>query len=152
MFLNRTTLAITLNHKPIIGFTSSAFDLLHAGHMVMLQEAREKCDYLIVGLLVDPTVDRPDTKNAPIQSVAERYLQLSGCKYVNEVIPFQTERDLIDLILTINPDIRFVGEEYRDKNHTGVGLCPIFYNSRRHTFSSTELRSRIEKTISKKVV
>lgn len=125
-----------------IGFTASTFDLFHAGHVVMLMEAKSLCDYLIVGLLVDPTKDR-QTKNKPIQSVFERYIQVSACKWVNEVIPFETEKDLVDMILTINPDIRIVGEEYIGKDHTGKGLCPIHYNKRRHSFSSTELRKRV---------
>lgn len=145
MFLNKKEMAERLGRPPIIGFTCSTFDLFHAGHVVMLQDAAALCDYLIVGLLVDPTVDRADSKNKPIQSVMERYLQISACKYVDEVIPFQTEADLVDLILVINPDIRIVGEEYRGKEHTGVGLCPIHYNKRRHSFSTTELRDRVLK-------
>lgn len=149
MFLDRKSLAERLGRKPIIGFTCSTFDLLHAGHVVMLQEAREKCDYLVVGLLVDPTRDRPDSKNPPIQSMVERYIQVSGCKYVDEIIPFETEKDIVDLILTINPDIRFVGEEYEGVEHTGKGLCPIHYNKRRHSFSSSELRDRVVKETNK---
>lgn len=129
-----------------IGFSCSTFDLFHAGHTVMLMEAKSLCDYLIVGLLVDPTKDRPDTKNSPVQSVFERYLQLSACKYVDEVIPFETEKDLEDMILTINPDIRIVGEEYQNTEHTGKGLCPIHYNKRRHSFSTSELRERVIKS------
>ena len=127
-----------------IGFTCSTFDLFHAGHNVMLMEAKQMCDYLIVGLLVDPTKDRPDTKNKPVQSVFERYIQLASCKYIDEIIPFETEKDLIDMILTINPDIRIVGEEYKGTDHTGVGLCHIHYNKRRHSFSTSELRTRIQ--------
>ena len=145
MFLNKKELEAKLGRLPIVGFTCSTFDLFHAGHVVMLQEAAILCDYLIVGLLVDPTLDRADSKNKPIQSVMERYLQVSACKYVDEVIPFQSEADLVDLILAINPDIRIVGEEYRGKDHTGVGLCPIHYNKRRHSFSTTELRDRVLK-------
>lgn len=146
MFLDKVAIAKKVG-KPVeevrIGFTASTFDLFHAGHIVMLQEARSLCDYLIVGLLVDPTKDRPDTKNAPIQSVFERYVQVSSCRVVDEVIPFETEKDLEDMILTINPDIRIVGEEYKDTNHTGKDLCPIHYNKRRHSFSSTDLRKRV---------
>ena len=145
MFLNRVLLREKLGRKPIIGFTCSAFDLFHAGHVVMLQESKEMCDYLIVGLLIDPTVDRADTKNKPIQSVIERYLQVAGCKYVDEIIPFEKEQDIVDLILTINPDIRIVGEEYENTNHTGKGLCTIHYNKRRHSFSTSELRDRVTK-------
>lgn len=143
MFLNKSSLKVSLGRDPVIGFTCSTFDMFHAGHVVMLQEARELCDYLIVGLLVDPTLDRPDSKNKPVQGIAERYLQLSGCKYVDEIIPFEKEQDIVDLVLTINPDIRIVGEEYKDKEHTGKGLCPIYYNKRRHSFSSTELKDRV---------
>jgi glycerol-3-phosphate cytidylyltransferase len=109
----------------------------------MLQEAKELCDYLVVGLLSDPTVDRPDSKNKPVQSMVERYLQVSGCKYVDEVIPFEREQDIVDLILILNPDVRIVGEEYQGKEHTGKGLCPVHYNKRRHSFSTTELRDRV---------
>lgn len=148
MFLDKRQIAKKLG-KPIdeiiVGFTSSAFDLFHAGHIVMLQEAKSKCDYLVVGLLTDPTIDRPDTKNKPIQSVFERYIQASSCRWVDELIPFESEKDLEDMILTINPDIRIVGEEYENQDHTGKGLCDVFYNKRRHSFSSTELRNRVSK-------
>lgn len=144
MFLDKKMLEQKLGRKPIIGFTCSTFDLFHAGHVVMLQDAKEMCDYLIVGLLSDPTIDRPETKNKPIQTMLERYIQVSSCKYVDEVIPFQTEQEIIDIILTINPDIRIVGEEYEGKDHTGKGLCKVHYNKRRHSFSTTELRKRIE--------
>lgn len=146
MFLNKAKIASKLgkNVEDVkIGFTCSTFDLLHAGHIVMLQEAASLCDYLVVGLLVDPTIDRPDTKNGPVQSVFERYVQLSSCQYVDEVIPFTTEKELVDMILTIQPDIRIVGEEYKGTTHTGVGLCPIHYNKRLHSFSSTDLRERV---------
>jgi len=139
MFLDRSKLP----EGAKVGFTCSTFDLFHAGHIVMLQEAKSMCDYLIVGLLTDPTVDRPDSKNQPIQTPFERYIQLSSCKHVDEVIPFSTEQEIVDMILTINPDIRIVGEEYKDQEHTGKGLCPIHYNRRRHSFSSTELRKRV---------
>jgi glycerol-3-phosphate cytidylyltransferase len=140
--LDRAELRARLGRAPVVGFTCSTFDLLHAGHVVMLQEARELCDYLVVGLLVDPTRDRPQ-KNRPVQSVVERYLQVSACKYVDEVVPFETEADLVDLILVLNPDVRVVGEEYRGTEHTGHDLCPIHYNKRRHSFSSSELRERV---------
>ena len=126
-----------------IGFTCSTFDLLHAGHISMLAESKSKCDYLIVGLLCDPTHDRKP-KQLPIQSMFERWVQLSGISYVDMIIPFSSEQDIVDMILLIKPDIRIVGEEYKDKEHTGKGLCPIFYNSRKHSFSSTELRERIK--------
>jgi glycerol-3-phosphate cytidylyltransferase len=147
MLLDKKELAIKLG-KDIedvrVGLTASTFDLFHAGHSVMLMEAKQLCDYLIVGLLVDPTKDRPDTKNKPIQSVFERYIQISSCKYIDEIIPFESENDLVDMILTINPDIRIVGEEYKGTEHTGLGLCPIHYNKRRHSFSTSELRTRIQ--------
>ena len=131
------------SEKPKVGLTASTFDLFHAGHIVMLKEAKSLCDYLVVGLLVDPTKDRPDSKNKPVQSVFERYIQVSSCQYVDEVIPFETEQDLVDMILTINPDIRICGEEYKNKEHTGKGLCNIHYNKRRHSFSTSELRERV---------
>ncbi len=144
MFFNRKEMSEKLGRPVVLGITFSAFDLFHPGHTVMLAEAKSLCDYLIVGLLVDPTKDRPDSKNKPIQTVFERYLQLAACKYVNEIIPFETEQDIVDMILTINPDIRICGEEYKDKDHTGKGLCPIHYNKRRHSFSTTELRERVK--------
>ena len=127
-----------------IGFTCSTFDLFHAGHVAMLAEAKNQCDILYVGLLADPTIDRPDTKNKPIQTMFERYLQLDSCKYVDHIIPFQTEQEICDIILTYNFDIRIVGEEYRNVEFTGHDLCPIHYNTRRHSFSSSELRERVE--------
>lgn len=146
MFTNISEIANRLGKNPEdvkIGFTCSTFDLLHAGHIVMLQEAKSLCDYLICGLLVDPTVDRPDSKQKPVQTPFERYVQLSACRFVDEVIPFTTEQEIVDMILTIQPDIRIVGEEYRDTEHTGKGLCPIHYNKRKHSFSSTDLRKRV---------
>ena len=110
-----------------IGFTCSTFDLLHAGHVAMLAEAKSKCDFLIVGL-----------------SMFERWVQLDAISYVDMIIPFSTEQDIVDMVLTLKPDIRVVGEEYKDIEHTGKGLCPIFYNSRKHSFSSTELKERIK--------
>ena len=145
MFLDKKKLAEKLGKEPVVGFTCSTFDLFHAGHVVMLQEGKSLCDYLVVGLLTDPTIDRAETKNKPVQSVMERYLQLAACKYVDEIIPFESEKDLVDLILTINPDIRIVGEEYKGTDHNGVGLCPIHSNKRRHSFSTTQLRERVLK-------
>jgi glycerol-3-phosphate cytidylyltransferase len=108
-----------------------------------LKEARELCDYLIVGLQVDPSVDRPE-KNSPIQTVFERFTQLSACKYVDEIIPYSTEEDLLNLLQTIKIDVRIVGEEYKDKDFTGKDLnIPVFYNRRRHNISSTEMRERV---------
>jgi len=148
MFLDKKEIANKLNKDlsdVVIGFTASTFDLLHAGHLVMLQEAKSMCDYLIVGLLTDPTIDRPSDKNKPVQSIFERYVQVSSCTWVDEIVPFESEKDLLDLLLTIEPDIRFVGEEYKDKPHTGDNIkgANIYYNKRRHSFSSSNLRERI---------
>lgn len=130
------------------GITFSAFDLFHSGHVAMLKEARNKCDYLMVGLQTDPTIDRPE-KNKPIQSVFERYVQLEGCKYIDEIIPYATEQDLIDILLTYNINVRFIGEEYKTKEFTGKQLCvdkgiELYYNKRQHSFSTSGLRKRIE--------
>lgn len=127
-----------------IGFTVSTFDCLHAGHVVMLEEAKRQCDYLIVGLLSDPTIDRK-WKNKPVQSLFERFLQLKAIKYVDEIIPLDSEQDIYDCLLVLNPDIRIVGEEYKDKPFTGSDLpIEIYFNKRRHKFSSTELKDRIQ--------
>ena len=126
-----------------IGFTCGAFDLLHAGHVVMLEEAKNNCDYLIVGLQSDPTLDRSD-KNKPVQSIYERFIQLNGIKYVDEVIPYDREATLVDILNTKPIDVRFVGEEYEEKQFTGSHLpIEIYYTSRQHTFSSTDLRQRV---------
>ena len=127
-----------------VGFTCSTFDLLHAGHILMLEEAKKKCDYLIVGLQTDPTIDRK-TKNSPVQSVVERYIQLRGCKYVDEIIPYSTESDLVDILSGMHIDIRILGVEYRDKDFTGSDICKnrdieIFFNERDHRFSTSDLR------------
>lgn len=132
--------------KPI-GFTCSTFDLLHAGHILMLAEAKTICDYLIVGLQTDPTIDRPGIKNKPVQSVVERYVQLSAVKFVDEIIVYQTEKDLEDMLMFLPITIRFIGEEYEGKEFTGKNICEernikIWYNSRKHRFSSSELRQR----------
>ena len=127
-----------------VGFTCSCFDLFHAGHIMMLKEAKSVCDYLIVGLQTDPTIDRPE-KNKPIQSVVERFIQLESCKYVDEVVVYATEKDLLDILYSYPINIRVVGEEYRDKDFTGKDLTHIemYYNSRKHSFSTTELRGRV---------
>ena len=125
----------------ITGFTCSAFDFLHAGHVTMLKEAREHCDYLIVGLHTNPQIDRPE-KNKPIQSTLERYIQLKGCKFVDEIIPYDTEEDLLNILNIVQPSIRILGEEYKDKEFTGKGLVPEYFNKRRHSYSSSELRKR----------
>lgn len=131
-----------------IGFTCSTFDLLHAGHITMLKEAKNKCDYLICGLQTDPTIDRPNSKNKPIQTLVERWIQLEAIKYVDEIVVYQTEKDLEDLFFTLNMDVRIVGEEYRNTNFTGKDICEqrgieLYYNKREHSFSTTELRERI---------
>ncbi len=127
----------------IKGFTCSAFDLLHAGHVAMLEEARQQCDYLIVGLHTNPQLDRSD-KNKPLQSTFERFTQLKGCKFVDEIIPYDTERDLYNLLKIIKPDVRIVGEEYREKPFTGRDLpIKLYFNSRSHDYSTTELRKRL---------
>ena len=131
-----------------VGITFSTFDLLHAGHIAMLREAKSKCDYLIVGLQSDPTIDRPDTKNSPIQTMFERYLQLKAVEYVDEVVPYQTERDLEDILETLPINIRILGEEYRDKDFTGKDICrkrdiELHFNKREHRFSSSDLRKRV---------
>jgi glycerol-3-phosphate cytidylyltransferase len=128
----------------MIGFTCGAFDLLHAGHVVMLKEARKNCDKLVVGLQTDPSIDRQD-KNKPIQSVYERYVQLSGVKFVDEIIPYDTEQSLVDLLQSQEIDIRFIGEDYRDREFTGSDLpIEVFYTSRQHSFSSSSLRNKIK--------
>jgi glycerol-3-phosphate cytidylyltransferase len=130
--------------KNRIGFTCSCFDLFHAGHIMMLKEAKSNCDYLIVGLQTDPTIDRPE-KNRPIQSIFERFVQLDACKYVDEIVVYATEKDLIDILHSYPINVRFVGDEYKDKEFTGKDLShiEIYYNSRKHSFSTTELRGRV---------
>lgn len=128
-----------------VGFTCSTFDLFHAGHIMMLKDAKSQCDYLIVGLQTDPTLDRPDTKNKPVQSLFERFVQLQACKYVDEIIPYSTEKELVDILLSYPIDVRIIGEEYKDKHFTGRDLdIEIYYNRRRHSFSTTELRQRLK--------
>jgi len=129
----------------MIGFTCGAFDLLHAGHIVMLEEAKSNCDYLIVGLQTDPSIDREE-KNKPVQTVYERYVQLNAVQYVDEIIPYDTEQSLLDLLQSQKIDIRFIGEDYRDREFTGNDL-PIeaYYTSRQHSFSSSSLRKLILK-------
>lgn len=127
-----------------VGITASAFDFLHAGHVVMLKEAKEQCDHLIVALHVDPSKENVNKKK-PAQTLVERYIQLKGCKYVDEIIPYETEQDLIDILTTIDVHVRIIGVEYKDKNFTGLVACKslgirIHYNSRNHRFSSSALR------------
>lgn len=133
-----------------IGFTASTFDLFHAGHIMMLKEAKQQCDYLIVGLQSDPTVDR-DWKNKPVQSLFERFVQLQACKYVDEIVPYTTEKELMDILLSYSIDVRIIGEEYRDKQFTGFNLpMEVYFNSRQHSFSTTELRNRVAEAKLKK--
>jgi glycerol-3-phosphate cytidylyltransferase len=131
-----------LNSKKV-GFTASTFDLLHAGHIAMLKEAKEQCEYLIVGLQTDPTIDRAN-KNKPVQGVFERYVQLKACVYVDEVVVYATEKELRDILLSYKIDVRILGEEYQGKDFTGHNIPMEFYfNQRRHSFSTSELRQRV---------
>jgi glycerol-3-phosphate cytidylyltransferase len=143
-----------------IGITFSTFDMLHAGHIAMLSEAKNHCDYLICGLQTDPTIDRPDTKNRPVQSIVERQIQLAACRYVDEIVIYSTEQDLRDLLLILPVDVRILGVEYQGKNFSGQAECEqrgidIIFNGRDHSFSSSGLRQRVvaaehEKEIKKK--
>jgi glycerol-3-phosphate cytidylyltransferase len=131
-----------------VGITFSSFDLFHAGHVKMLEEAKEQCDYLICGLQTDPTLDRPE-KNRPIQSVVERYIQLKGFVFVNEVVPYATEQDLEDILRSFKIDVRIIGDEYANKQFTGRQYCEekgvaLFYNKREHRFSSSSLRKEVQ--------
>ena len=130
-----------------IGFTCSAFDLLHAGHIQMLRDAKSQCDYLICGLQVDPAIDR-ETKNSPVQTLVERYIQLAAVKYVDEIIPYESESDLNDILEMLPINIRILGEEYKQKDFTGKDVCrrrgiELYFNKRDHRFSSSSLRKRI---------
>jgi len=130
-----------------VGLTASTFDLLHAGHIAMLREAQENCDYLICGLQVDPSTDRPN-KNSPVQTIVERYAQLAAVKYVDEIIVYCTEADLLDIINMYPIDVRILGEEYKDKDFTGKDECrrrniQLYFNKRDHRFSSSGLRQRV---------
>tara|TARA_Y100000389_G_scaffold55377_1_gene51249 strand:- start:9668 stop:10075 length:408 start_codon:yes stop_codon:yes gene_type:complete len=131
-----------------IGFTCSTFDLLHAGHIQMLRDAKEQCDYLICGLQIDPSLDRPE-KNSPVQTIVERHTQLSAVKYVDEIIPYQTETDLEDILNMLHIDVRILGEEYKNGKFTGRAICAkrgieLFFNKREHRFSSSDLRNRVK--------
>ena len=130
-----------------VGITFSTFDFFHAGHVKMLEEAKTVCDYLIVGLQLDPSLDRPE-KNKPVQSVIERYIQVSSCKYVDEVVPYVTEKDLDEILRSFKIDVRIIGEEYQDKDFTGKAYCEqkgiaMYYNSREHDYSSSAIRKRV---------
>jgi glycerol-3-phosphate cytidylyltransferase len=129
------------------GFTASTFDLLHAGHIAMLREAKDHCDYLICGLQIDPSIDRPE-KNSPVQSIVERYVQLSAVKMVDEIIVYRTEQDLEDILEMFHIDIRILGDEYRDKDFTGKDICKkrgiqLYFNKRDHRFSTSALRKHV---------
>ena len=131
-----------------VGFTASAFDLLHAGHVAMLEEAKEQCDWLIAGLQTDPTIDRPE-KNKPVQTITERYIQLRACKFVDEIYVYATEADLMDLLAILPIDVRIIGSDYIGKEFTGKQYCwendiEIYYNRRSHKLSTSELRSRLK--------
>ena len=132
----------------VIGITFSTFDLFHAGHIAMLSEAKNHCDYLIVGLQTDPTIDRPESKNPPVQSIVERQIQVSACRFVDEIVVYQTEKDLEDILLTLPIDVRILGVEYEKQNFTGRKICEnrgieLVFNSRDHSFSSSNLRQRV---------
>ena len=134
-----------------VGIVASCFDLFHAGHVLMLMEAKKECDRLIVALQSDPTIDRPE-KNKPVQGLYERYLQVDSCEYVDHVIPYDTEADLYNLLAGFSWDVRFLGDDYRT-NYTFTGCdldIPIHYCSRRHNYSSSSLRERIAKSEKKK--
>ena len=138
-----------------IGFNCSSCDLFHAGHVTMMKMEKQLCDYLIVALQVDPTIDRPGVKNKPVQSVYERYVQLQGCKYVDEILVYETEADLLNLLQTQNINVRFLSEEYKDRDFTGKQYCidngiELFFHLRRHQYSSTELRNRVYELEKKK--
>lgn len=130
-----------------VGITFSTFDLLHAGHVQMLREAKEQCDYLICGLQLDPSLDRPE-KNSPVQTIVERYTQLAGVKYVDEIIPYSSEKDVEDILTMYHIDVRILGDEYKEKDFTGKDICKkrgiqLYFNKRDHRFSSSDLRRRV---------
>lgn len=131
-----------------VGITFSTFDLFHAGHVKMLEEAKKQCDYLIVGLQLDPSLERSN-KSVPAQSIIERYIQLKGSKYVDEIIPYVLEQDVLDILRSFKVDVRIIGEEYKNIDFTGKEYCKekgieIHYNSREHRFSSTEIKARLK--------
>ena len=131
-----------------VGITFSTFDLLHAGHVKMLEEAKRQCDYLIVGLQLDPSLNRPE-KNSPSQTIIERYIQLKGCKHIDEIVPYVSEQDLEDVLKSFKLDVRIIGEEYKEKPFTGKDYCKekgieIYYNKRDHRFSSSGLRKQVK--------
>jgi glycerol-3-phosphate cytidylyltransferase len=136
------------NQGKKVGITFSTFDLFHAGHIAMLAEAKNHCDYLIAGLQTDPTIDRPNTKNKAVQTIVERQIQLAACRYVDEIVVYSTEQDLLDLLLILPVDVRVLGIEYQGTNFSGLAECEkrnidIIYNPRDHSFSSSGLRQRV---------
>ena len=138
------------NFDKKVGITFSAFDLFHAGHVKMLEEAKVVCDYLIVGLHLDPSIERQN-KNKPVQTITERYTQLKACKYVDEIIPYTTEKDLYNILISNKIDVRIIGEEYKNNTFTGQVYCEennikIYYNSRKHNYSTTNLRKKINES------
>lgn len=142
------------NKNKIIGITCSTFDLLHTGHIIMLEECKKHCDFLICALQVDPTIDRKE-KNKPIQSLVERYIQLDAVKFVDKIIPYSTEQELLTIFSSLDLDVRIIGEEYKDKDFTAKDVCrkrgiKLVYNKREHDFSTTNLRERIYKEESNK--
>ena len=139
---------ISENWRPNNGITFGTFDLLHSGHLTMLEQCKQKCDYLIVGLQSDPTIDRPDTKNRPVQSLFERYAQLTSCRYVDQIIPYDTEEDLANILSILEVKKRFLGEEYNGQFIYAGDICKqrnieLIYIERKHNYSSTNLRNRV---------
>lgn len=131
-----------------VGFNCSAFDLFHAGYPTMLKIEKQMCDHLIVGLQTDPTIDRPGVKNHPVQTIYERYVQIQSCRYVDEILVYETEHDLLNLMMTQIIHVRFVSDEYLNRDFTGKNWClengiEIFYHKRQHSYSTTELRRRV---------
>lgn len=136
-----------MGNSKIVGVTFSTFDLLHAGHIAMLREAKEQCDYLVCGIQVDPSLDRPE-KNKPVQSLVERWTQLQAVKYVDEIIPYETEKDVEDILQLFSFNIRIIGDEYKHGRFTGRATCAargieIYFNKRDHRFSTSDLRDRV---------
>ena len=138
-------------NKTKIGFTCSCFDLLHAGHILMLKDAKAQCDRLVVGLQTDPTIDRPE-KNKPIQSYEERYIQLQAVKYVDGILRYDTENSLYKMLYSLMPDVRILGSDYKGKYFTGIDIhnVDIYYHERDHDWSTTNLRKRITHEENKK--
>jgi glycerol-3-phosphate cytidylyltransferase len=136
-----------MDNKKTVGITCSTFDLLHAGHILMLEECKKYCDYLICALQSDPTIDRPN-KNKPIQSIVERFIQLESVKYVDKIIPYNTEEELVEIFSSLDLDVRIIGEDYKNKSFTAKDICQkrnikIIYNKREHEFSTSNLRNKI---------